>query len=61
MSEYGKIQKVTLEFENKIIYLEGEDAVAWKSLADSQSVFAHVHGIKHNPLNWKEISKDGTD
>lgn len=61
MSEYGKLQKVTLQFENITISLEGKDALAWKSMADSQAVLAHVHGYKYDKLNWKEESQDGTD
>lgn len=52
MVNYGKITKVTLEFEFATLILDGEDAKKWKSMADSQSVLARVHGIEFESLNW---------
>jgi hypothetical protein len=53
----GNILKVTLEFENSIITLEGEEAEKWKKMVDSNDVLAHVHGAKHPPLEWTETEK----
>jgi len=58
MPEYGKIQKVTLEFENVILTVEGENAVMWKTFADGQAALAYVHGSRPTAPNWTVTEKD---
>jgi len=53
------IQKVTLEFEDEIATLSGEEAENWKSAADSQATFCHVHGIAFPNFPWEIKKKNG--
>jgi len=56
--ELGTIQKVTLEYENGFLTVEGEDAVKWKALADGQASLAYVHGAKYAAPNWTFAPKE---
>ncbi len=47
------IHKITIEFEDRIISMEGEDAKRWLQIVNSQSTMAHIHGMKCPELPWK--------
>lgn len=56
MDEYGKIKKITFEYENGTKSLYGEDAELWKYLIENMTMFCEMHN--NNPfndtkLNWK--------
>lgn len=59
--EKGKIIKVTLEYENSIQVLDGDDAVDWLERTNGMCVFMENRGM--NPFNgfnldkWKETKK----
>jgi hypothetical protein len=50
-----KLLKVTLEYEDKIMTLEGEEAEKWNNhnLAVAQSAQLHnMNPFKDDPINW---------
>ena len=56
----SQILKVTLEFDDKIMELEGEEAVKWSNNCESVGSIAMVHGMNafdSNPVKWKVTTK----
>lgn len=56
----GKILKVTLEFEDEIRTIEGEEAEAWLDNANGCASIAHIHNMNpfdKRPTQWIIIPK----
>lgn len=50
-----KLLKVTLEYEDKIMTIEGEEAEKWNNHNLSVAQFVQLHNMnlfKDNPINW---------
>lgn len=61
MDEYGKIKKITIEYENEIKFLYGEDAELWQYLIENMTMFCEMHNnnpFKNTNLNWKTEKKN---
>ena len=59
----SKILKVTIEYDDKIITLEGEEAEKWQQHGDSLSTMASIRAGNQNPFDtdpvkWKTEIKD---
>ena len=62
MKSNSKIKKVTLEYEDWIFIVEGDEAIKWgkynaelKSYAQSQN----MESIKNNPIKWRMFKMEG--
>ena len=56
----SKILKVTIEYENKIMIVEGEEAEKWQKNNESVVAIAYVHGMNafdSNPIKWRVVEK----
>jgi hypothetical protein len=55
------LQKVTLEFDDEIMVLEGMDAVLWINAADATAGYAYFHGCNafdKLDVTWDVTKKD---
>ena len=60
MTDKDIIRKVTIEFDNKVLTVEGEEAKKWQEHNKTLSFFAKTHGqnpFDSDPINWKETKK----
>lgn len=55
----SKIKKVTLEFEDKIFTLEGDDANRWIIDVNASVTIGKVAGTNLPRFNWNIIEKTG--
>ena len=56
----SKILKVMLEYDDKIMIVEGTEAERWYENINSVSILAHAHGMNAfdtNPVKWQVIEK----
>lgn len=53
----SRLIKVTLEYEDHIDTLEGDDARKWESDANGAITFNYAHGIKFPEFPWKTAKK----
>lgn len=56
-----KIKKVTLEYDDFIYQIEGEEAEKWDRYNTKLAVFAKIHGMNpfdRDPIKWKELVKE---
>jgi hypothetical protein len=49
----SKLLKVTMEFEDKVQTLEGEEAQRWLTALNGQCTMEHVHGRPFPEFKWK--------
>ena len=57
----SRLIKVTLEFDDKIMTIEGDEAFKWDAHNLSLSVLAHAHGINPfdtDPIRWTVQTKN---
>ena len=55
MDEYGKVKKITIEYENESKSLYGEDAELWQNLIENITMFCEMHNnnpLTNAKLNW---------
>ena len=55
MDEYGKVKKITIEYENESKSLYVEDAELWQYLIENMTMFCEMHNnnpFKNAKLNW---------
>jgi len=56
-----RLLKVTLEFDDKTMIIEGDEAFKWDAHNLSLSVLAHAHGINPfdtDPIRWTVQTKN---
>ena len=56
----SKILKATIEYDDKIFIVEGEEAEKWQENNESVASIAYVHGMNafdSNPIKWQVIKK----
>ena len=58
MSEEKKLVKVTLEFEDKIQTLVGEEAEKWLQAANRVAIMEHIHGRPFPEFKWRTVKKN---
>ena len=54
----SKLLKVTLEYDDKGEFLDGEDAQKWLDAGNANAIFAGIHGVNaydRLDLDWKDI------
>ena len=52
--------KVTIEYKNRYIIIEGKEAKKWLEHTDALVMLAHIHGsnpFASDPIDWKIIKK----
>ena len=49
----SKLLKVTMEFEDKIQELSGEDAQKWLDACNSITTMSWIHGNSFPKFNWQ--------
>jgi hypothetical protein len=49
----SKLLKVTMEFDDKIQVLEGEEAQKWLDACNATCVMEHIHGRPFPEFKWK--------
>ena len=57
----SKLLKVTLEFEDKVLTVEGSEAEKWDSHNMHVASFAEVHNFNpftNDPIKWEEVNKE---
>ena len=52
-SKERKILKITMEFTDKIQYLEGKEAERWLDAANSACTMEAIHGREFPAFSWK--------
>lgn len=57
----SKILKVTIEFDDKTIWIEGEEAEKWQKGTNSQGVMSAIHGMPFPEIDWKTIDKEQSE
>lgn len=56
-----RVARVTIEFEDGYISeLAGDDANKYQEMVLGQATLAFVHGVKTEPLPWKQRNKNCT-
>ena len=53
----NKLLKVTLEFDDKTMTIEGNEALRWEEMCNSLSILAQAHGMNpfdESPIKWRE-------
>ena len=53
----NRLLRVTLEYDDEILMVEGPDAELWESGVAAQAVMSEVHGGGFPKLNWKRVPK----
>jgi len=58
MTRYAmkKTKKVTIEYEDEILTVEGAEAEKWQKIADSLSALAFTRGFNEE-IHWKKFKK----
>jgi hypothetical protein len=61
----SKIQRVTIEFDDKILSIQGEEAEKWSAHITSLSVMAqnragNQNPFDYDPVKWETVDKDIT-
>ena len=54
----NKIIKITMEFEDHVQELSGEDAEKWLEACNSTCVMEHIHGRPFPNFKWKIKDKN---
>ena len=60
----SKLLKVTLQFDDKIMSIEGEEAEKWNSHCSSVARLASTHGMNpfdSDPIRWKVNNEKGEE
>lgn len=55
--ETKKLLKITFEYEDKIRYLEGNEAQEWLKTMDAFCVMEFIHGREFPNFKWNVIKK----
>jgi hypothetical protein len=56
------LKKVSLEFDDEIWIVEGDEAEKWDKHQTSISLLAQIHGMnpfQNDPINWFKTKKGG--
>jgi len=54
---HEEVKKVTIEFEDRTISVEGAEATKWQHACDSQATLSIAHGQPFPVLKWKVVWK----
>jgi len=55
MTDRPKLNKVTLEYDDKTVYLTGDEAEQWRALMDAAIASSAVKGYVGKQFGWKEV------
>lgn len=53
-----KIMRVILEFGDRILYIEGEEAERWDAMIKQQALIANRSGYTPPRINWQSQDKE---
>ena len=54
----GEIRHVRIEYDNKVIWIDGKEALKWQKHTDTLAVLAMTHDMNpfdHNPIKWNIV------
>jgi len=54
----SEIRHVRIEYDDKVMWIEGEEALKWQKHTDGLAILASIHGMnsfEHDPIKWNIV------